>query len=181
MKKELRVKYRAIRQGKADLDPFVNTNLFRLVEKFSKIALYMSMKNEVNLEGLINKLLLSKKPLTHEIYFPAVDNGLKFHRFYKWSDLTFDKAQILAPIHNEEIDLNFLDAVVMPCIAASRAGYRLGYGAGYYDRALANYQGIKIGVVIEDCLIDDHFEEGFDIQLDYIVTEKAIYPITKRS
>ena len=94
--------------------------------------------------------------------------------------MTYDKAKILAPIHNEEVEVSYLDAVVMPCIAANKAGYRLGYGAGYFDRALAHYQGIKIGVLIEDCLIEEHFEESFDVQLDYIVTEKAIYEIEKK-
>jgi 5-formyltetrahydrofolate cyclo-ligase len=32
------------------------------------------------------------------------------------------------------------DIVVMPCLAFDRLGYRLGYGAGYYDRTLASFR-----------------------------------------
>ncbi len=101
MKKELRVIYRALRRNQSHLDPLVQMNLFKLVEKFSKIALYISMKNEVNLESLINKLLSSK-----EIYLPAVEKELVFHRLLTWSDLKLDEANILSPLDNPTISIH---------------------------------------------------------------------------
>lgn len=169
MKKELRATYRALRRNQSHLDPLVQMNLLKLVEKFSKIALYVSMKNEVNLESLINKLLSSK-----EIYLPAVEKELVFHRLFAWSDLKLDEANILSPIDNPTMSIHELDAIIMPCIAANRQGYRLGYGGGYFDRALRDYRGIKIGVLIDVCVIDTLFQEPHDVPLDYIVTESQI-------
>ncbi|MFA6889999.1 MAG: 5-formyltetrahydrofolate cyclo-ligase [Bacilli bacterium] len=175
MKRQLRAHFRAVRHGQSHLDPLVHEHLYKLVEKFSKIALYISMKNEVNLESLINKLLSSK-----EIYLPAVQGELVFHRLHAWTDLKPDQAHILAPIDTETIAIHELDCIIMPCIAANLQGYRLGYGGGYFDRALAHYKGIKIGVVIENCITTEQFQESYDIPLDYVVTDQRIITITKK-
>lgn len=175
MKKELRAYYRSVRKNQSHLDPEVNQNLIKLVEKYSKIALYMSMKNEVSLESLINKLFSTK-----ELYLPAIEGELVFHRFRRWSDLSTDQANILAPIRGEVIEINELDAIVMPCIAANMSGYRLGYGGGYFDRALAHYHGVKVGVLIEACLTNEAFQEEFDVPMDVLVTEKRIIEIKKK-
>jgi 5-formyltetrahydrofolate cyclo-ligase len=56
-------------------------------------------------------------------------------------------------------------------------GYRLGYGRGYYDRYLVNSNCVKIALVYEQCLINESFEEEWDIKFDYIVTENKIIEV----
>jgi len=72
------------------------------------------------------------------------------------------------------------DVVLMPPIGFDDAGYRLGYGGGYYDRTLAAMPmpPIKIGVGFELSRIASIRPQPHDIPMDYVVTEEAIYQVT---
>ena len=143
----------------------------QLVLKFSKIAFYQHIGSEISMESLINKFFLSKK-----IYLPYTSNIIHFRQFIGWNHMIEDDYHILSPNTNDE-QIQNIEVIVIPCVACNTSGYRLGYGKGCYDKALKNYQGIKIGVIDEKCLLDEHFEEKHDIKLDYIVTEKRIIEV----
>lgn len=72
------------------------------------------------------------------------------------------------------------DLLFVPCVGFDAAGYRLGYGGGYYDRTLAAWPGatrpVTVGVAYEACRIEALEREAHDIPLDLIVTEAACYP-----
>jgi len=65
------------------------------------------------------------------------------------------------------------DVVLLPLVAADPAGYRLGYGGGYFDRTLAATvpRPLTIGVGFELAIVPDIHPEPHDIPLDLIVTE----------
>ncbi len=73
------------------------------------------------------------------------------------------------------------DLLFVPCVGFDAAGYRLGYGGGYYDRTLATWPGatrpVTVGVAYEACRTDVLQREAHDIPLDLIVTEAASYPL----
>ena len=77
----------------------------------------------------------------------------------------------------KDININDCDIILIPGLAYNMYGYRLGRGKGFYDKALKDYQGIKIGVVCDDNIIDEHFEEAHDVKVDYLVSEKRIIKI----
>ncbi len=65
--------------------------------------------------------------------------------------------------------------IIVPCVAADKFGYRLGYGQGWYDRFLLQQpEAIAIGVCYENCIVDKLPSEPHDIALRYIVTETRI-------
>jgi 5-formyltetrahydrofolate cyclo-ligase len=64
--------------------------------------------------------------------------------------------------------------VLVPGIAFDRRGYRIGYGAGYFDRFLAHHAGLKIGLAYECQIIDAVPHEPHDVKMDMIVTERGI-------
>lgn len=64
-----------------------------------------------------------------------------------------------------------LDLVLVPGIAFDRHGWRVGYGAGYYDRFLSGVRATTIGLAYSLQLRDAVPHEPHDVPLDRIVTE----------
>lgn len=64
---------------------------------------------------------------------------------------------------------------LIPCLAASPDGVRLGRGGGYYDRFLAHYKGRRLLVCPTAALLDDLPCESWDVRFtrEEILTEKG--------
>jgi 5-formyltetrahydrofolate cyclo-ligase len=69
------------------------------------------------------------------------------------------------------------DVLVVPLLAFDRHGYRVGYGAGFYDRTLARLRASKRVLAAGFCFAAQEFDEvphdGNDERLDWVVTEKG--------
>lgn len=67
------------------------------------------------------------------------------------------------------------DVLLVPGLSYDRAGYRLGYGGGFYDRTLEKLRKAKpvlaVGVAYHAQLVDQVPRGGHDAPLDYILTE----------
>jgi 5-formyltetrahydrofolate cyclo-ligase len=75
----------------------------------------------------------------------------------------------------------FPDIMLVPLAAFDRAGHRIGYGAGYYDRTIARIRAIKpvttIGLAFSVQEIAKVPATAFDQQLDLVLTEKETIEI----
>lgn len=67
-------------------------------------------------------------------------------------------------------------AFLVPLVAWSRDGWRLGRGSGYYDRALAQIPlgSCLIGLAYEFQALPHSHAEPWDVPLDYVVTERRV-------
>ena len=69
------------------------------------------------------------------------------------------------------------DVVIAPCVGLTAAGYRLGYGGGYFDRWLAAHPGATVVGVAWSCAELDAmaFEvQAHDIAMMAVVTERGV-------
>ena len=64
--------------------------------------------------------------------------------------------------------------VLVPGIAFDSHGYRIGYGAGYFDRFLADHAGPKIGLAYECLMTAQLPHEPHDVPMDFVVTEERV-------
>lgn len=66
------------------------------------------------------------------------------------------------------------DIVLGPLLAFDTAGYRLGYGGGFYDRTLARLRALKpivsIGIAFDEQRVDAVPHVDYDERLDWILT-----------
>jgi 5-formyltetrahydrofolate cyclo-ligase len=69
------------------------------------------------------------------------------------------------------------DAVLLPMNGWDQAGYRLGYGGGFFDRTLASLarKPAVIGVAYEIAKMETIHPQSWDIPVDWVVTEKGVY------
>ena len=61
--------------------------------------------------------------------------------------------------------------VLAPGLAFDGNGWRLGYGGGFYDRFLSNFQGRSAGIAYQALLLDHIPHAGHDIPVHYLITE----------
>lgn len=82
------------------------------------------------------------------------------------------------PIPPEEAPVVAPDVLFVPLLAFDRAGYRLGYGGGYYDRTLsalrAKKQIVAVGLAFAAQEMEAVPREDFDERLDYVLTENGV-------
>lgn len=139
------------------------------VSEADMIFVYSATQNEVDLNYFIHYAR------EHEIKlaFPRVSGDeMDFHL----GGLTPGAFGILEPaasspiIRPKESD-NIL--MLVPGVAFSEKGYRIGFGKGYYDRYLSKYPFIHTcGIAYEAQMCENFTTEEFDIPMDQVVTEE---------
>lgn len=166
----------------------IKERLYSLPEfKHSKnILFYVSFNNEVDTIETIRELLKNKEENKKNIIVPYVEKGnpiLQLSELKNFSDLEPRTFGILEPKEDKtkKFDANKLDLVIVPGIAFDKNGHRIGYGHGYYDRFLQKLSKntVKIGLAFELQLIEKIHEEGHDIPVDWVITEKNIVKCKK--
>jgi 5-formyltetrahydrofolate cyclo-ligase len=75
------------------------------------------------------------------------------------------------------VGIESIDVIALPCVAVDPAGTRVGFGTGFYDRALAGIgelasPPILVGAAFEAQLLGAIDRRDWDVPLDLVVTEK---------
>ena len=141
-----------------------------------RIALYQAVNGEIDLGGLWRSAPSQGK----YCYFPALndDNTLSFLPATPASTFIENRFGIAEPdIEREQAFIPAdLDLLFMPLVAFDKKGTRIGMGAGYYDRTLANSRPpLLIGVAYEFQRQSFIEARPWDIPLDVIITEQTTY------
>ena len=97
--------------------------------------------------------------------------------FRRWTDDTLlenDRYGIPTPTHSPQ---EHPDLLLIPLNAFDAAGYRIGYGGGYFDRTLSTLtpRPLCIGVGFEINRVDSIQPAPHDQALDVIVTEAGVW------
>ena len=71
--------------------------------------------------------------------------------------------------------------MLAPLVGFDRAGYRLGYGGGFFDRTFAafSHRPKVIGVGYDDAAIETIYPQWHDIPMDLIITESSRKPTSR--
>jgi 5-formyltetrahydrofolate cyclo-ligase len=85
------------------------------------------------------------------------------------------------PMSEPEAGARDLDVVVVPALAIDPVGYRIGYGAGYYDRTLPRFcpPGVAIGVAFDFQLLAEVPATPSDVRVAWIVTDARTLAATR--
>ncbi|MCK5861081.1 MAG: 5-formyltetrahydrofolate cyclo-ligase [Candidatus Hydrogenedentes bacterium] len=141
---------------------------------------YVAAKdNEVDTAAIIDDALRRR----HTVIVPVVISGkkeLQWSKIQSRSELTRSPLGLWEPApsrtHFVSIAENAL--CLVPGIAFTRTGERLGYGGGYYDRFLAGFTGISMGLAFELQLAATLPQTTYDQQVHHVITEEKGYAET---
>ena len=147
-----------------------------------KVLLFASFRSEVDTKEIFKTALQMEK----QVYFPKIiGKEMEFYQVKNENELTEGCFGILEPQPDEK--KRFLPQwedkvfVLMPASVADKAGGRIGYGGGYYDKYLEQLehkipkeQIYKLAIVFACQIVDEGIipREIHDIQADEVVTER---------
>src|SRR5437016_4226101 len=134
------------------------------------IGAYYSIGSEVQTQELLQSILNAGKNLALP---KVVKNDLVFKKISSLLELEQGNFSVMEPKDRCEVVKN-LDAVIVPAIALSKDGYRLGYGFGYYDRYLHGKKSTKIALSYAKQIVKSFPHDDHDIKMNFIVTEDGI-------
>ncbi|MDA5457914.1 5-formyltetrahydrofolate cyclo-ligase [Weissella confusa] len=138
-------------------------------QEASSVALTLSQDVELPTQLLIQTALLQGK----KVYLPKVapQRQLEFIQIDESTKYERHRFGMLEPIGEPLGDVTTLDFILVPGLAFSAAGDRLGFGGGYYDRWLPKTTGAKIAVTIPDNYVTTpNWEiEKTDQQVDKVI------------
>jgi 5-formyltetrahydrofolate cyclo-ligase len=140
-----------------------------------QVALYHDADGEIGTGQLINTCLGAGKT----IYLPVVQDNtnLEFAHWYPQQETRVNQYGIAEPAASAaRIATADLDLIFLPLVGWDQFGNRLGMGAGYYDRALANHPlALKVGLAHSFQEVDRIPSDAWDIALDVVLTETGIH------
>jgi 5-formyltetrahydrofolate cyclo-ligase len=110
-----------------------------------------------------------------KVSLPRVSGAdLKLHYANSAEELIKGKFGNLEPKANAPKAPFHADFIIVPGLAFDPAGGRLGRGAGYYDRLLTKFEGVRVGVCFSELLVEEVPCESHDIRMDFVVTPEGI-------
>ena len=160
--------------SKTDEDKILADKIARseIFKNASKVGLTISMPMEVDTSLIIDQCFLQNKEIYLAKVKPGQDHQMNFVRYTKQSKLVKSKFGVYEVADNFEI-YNQLDLIVVPGLAFTKKGARLGFGGGYYDRFLAKNPEIQTLSLVNSKMLFDQADwqlEKTDITIKHIIT-----------
>ncbi|WP_342541174.1 5-formyltetrahydrofolate cyclo-ligase [Heyndrickxia sp. FSL K6-6286] len=177
-KSELRKKYKksldTLNRCTYEQNSYVISKRLKELKEFKEantIAITLSRFPEVDTWQIIRHLWdIGKQvavpkcvPQTKEMVFKQITSFTQLESVYFGLYEPIDVAS--------EIKKTDLDLIIVPGLAFTKQGYRLGFGGGYYDRFLLKYEGSKISLAFSEQIKQNLPIEDHDIPVDIIITE----------
>ncbi|AUS07708.1 5-formyltetrahydrofolate cyclo-ligase [Laceyella sacchari] len=141
-------------------------------QQSTMIGFYMPFRNEVDVQMAMETALQQGK----RVALPKVIRETRRMSWYEVSSLQecvagaygiFEPPAIL----ERQVADTRLEAVIVPGVAFDLAGYRLGYGGGYYDRLFERQaKAWRIGVAFEEQIVPTVYPEPHDQPLHLLIS-----------
>lgn len=150
---------------------------FPEIQQANTIFSFLSFRDEVNIDDFIERVVRDGK----QVYVPRTlmqEKKMVPYLFMGWESLVIGSYGIREPGHmcrfsGENVPF---DVIVVPGVAFTLDGHRLGYGGGYYDRFLSQLTNrpLLVGVCFNKQIVSSIPVESHDCQVDYLVTEVGV-------
>lgn len=152
-------------------------------QETSLVLGYLPIHEEIDTLPLMREALLSGKRLALP-YLDPHTNQLCFYEVTSLSDITRGSRGLGRPPFDATEPLSTQDFLgslcLVPGLVFDGEGYRVGYGAGYYDEFLAYYPGDKVGLVRSVQVSSNPLpHDDHDVPVDVLVTEGSIWHCRK--
>jgi 5-formyltetrahydrofolate cyclo-ligase len=187
-KKELRRRFRTIRkelgeEKRAELDAAIEANLVSLPEfaEMDVLLAYLDFGPDVRTRGIIRAAREAGKVVALPWCVPGT-HEMRWYRVSGFDALVKSKLGMDEPVPDDANEQLLRTGqrmlALVPGLTFDEAGYRLGYGGGFYDTFLAKFDGVSVGLCREAAWSCDLRAEGIvdehDLPVQLVVTESRV-------
>ena len=165
-------------QERSVLDDRITQKLLAISEyvEATTVLTYVSVSSEVSTRMFIECALRDGKTVAVPRCLPG--HCLEFVAITSLDQLIAAPFGLLEPpkelpaLTEEQMNASIC---IVPALLVDIKGYRLGYGAGFYDRFLSTYSGKKICLAYQQNLSRTMLPHtAFDIAVDVVITESDV-------
>ena len=165
-------------QERSVLDNRITQKLLATSEyaEATTVLTYVSVSSEVSTRMFIESALRDGKTVAVPRCLPG--HCLEFVAITSLDQLIAAPFGLLEPpkelpaLTEEQMDASIC---IVPALLIDTKGYRLGYGAGFYDRFLSTYPGKKICLAYQQNLSREMLPHtAFDVAVDMVITESDV-------
>lgn len=142
-------------------------------QKASCVLSYVSFGTEADTLRILDRVLADGKALYVPKCVPNT-NRMVFYRISALRDLSPGTYGILEPKEAEAYQDEANALCLVPGLAFSADGARLGYGKGYYDTFFAQHLVLKLGLCYDFQLVPQVPTQPHDVRMDGILTDKRL-------
>lgn len=150
-----------------------------LTADYQNVGLYYPIRGEVDSRFFFKFFKARKKACL----FPKVSGKtMAFYEVGDWSELQVGSLGIGEPRPKASQKPVLPDVVLVPGVGFSTAAFRLGFGVGFYDRAIDEWerQAVReklrlVGLAYDFQIVPELPIEPHDCPIDFVVTEQEIF------
>ena len=169
---EIKRKTRKLIERLKEQDEFINAKTVH--------CYIASREGEVDTTQLINLMVGMNKAVVVPKLNP-VSKAFMRGCFTGWDEMIRNEEGYLEPEIGINDSLDDVDLVIVPAVAVSVHGHRIGYGGGYYDKLLRELFVPKIVLAFEFQLFDGIESTPKDTRVDKIITELRVINVFEHS
>ncbi|MCA1031741.1 5-formyltetrahydrofolate cyclo-ligase [Bacillus timonensis] len=146
-----------------------------LWKKANVIGMTISTGREVDTIRLIERCWQEGKKVVVPKCNPK-EKQMIFREIRSFGQLEVVYYNLQEPIESETIEVpkEKIDLLIVPGIAYTHSGYRLGQGGGYFDRYLQDYKRDTISLSFTPQIVNELPLEQYDIPVKYIITNERV-------
>ena len=174
MRQEMVARRAALSDGEhAALSACIVAHALAALARPSVAAFCWPIRHEPDVRSLLARWIAAGSRAALPVVI-AEDAPLRFREWTPDVRLAADRYGIPTPPAGDWLTP---DLILLPLNGFDGAGYRLGYGGGYFDRTLAALapRPLAVGVGFEINRVDSIRPEAHDQRLDWIVTEDGAF------
>lgn len=182
LRKSMQKKLTALSQEEKKLQSEnVITKLFALplLQKSKRISVYLSTEDEISTEPILKYIFENKKSCFVPRYSRNDMEMVKLNSMKDWEALPLTKWNIKQPdlsdIRENALEGGGLDLVIVPGVAFTSKGDRLGHGKGFYDTFLTSlekrqrYAPITVALAFKEQVLNEIPLQQHDVKIDLIL------------
>ncbi|MBU8879386.1 5-formyltetrahydrofolate cyclo-ligase [Bacillus sp. FJAT-29790] len=141
----------------------------------SIVGITLSNHPEVDTYQIIRKAWEEGKQVVIPKCLPK-SREMVFRTLNQFDQLESVYSGLFEPIEavTKEVTADEIDLLIVPGLAFTEAGYRLGFGGGYYDRYLTRYKGHTLTLAFQTQIVSELPLEGHDIPVQKIITDEKV-------